>query len=81
MELNDTVEMMLSDDWRERLRAEYWQLVILHRNLERMLKKWDNGKLNFKPACSRSLYELQLSSMADYITILEARAQIEGVEL
>ena len=81
MELKDTVEMMLSDDYKERFRAEYNQLVIRYKKLEDMLGRLDLGRLNFEPSCNRGLYNLQLRAMADYIVILESRAQIEGIVL
>lgn len=81
MELKETVEMMLSDDYKERFRAEYNQLVIRYNKLKAMLTKWDNGLLNFEPSCNRGLYNFQVRAMADYIAVLESRAQIEGIEL
>lgn len=81
MELKETVETMLSDDYKERFRAEYNQLVIRYRKLEAMLAKWDSGQLIFKPSCNRGLYNLQIRAMEDYLAILESRAQIEGISL
>ena len=46
-----------------------------------MLEKWDKGELNFNPTCPRSIYNMQIRAMTDYIAVLEARAVIEGVEL
>jgi hypothetical protein len=46
-----------------------------------MLHDWDKGTLGFDPACPRSIYNLQIRAMDDYITVLEARAAIEGVDL
>lgn len=46
-----------------------------------MLEKWDKGELNFEPTCHRSLYELQLRAMEDYITVIQARAAIEWIVL
>jgi lysozyme family protein len=43
MELKETVEMMLSDDYKERFRAEYNQLDIRCNKLRSMLKRWDSG--------------------------------------
>lgn len=79
--LKDTVDLMNSEDYKERFIAEYKQLVIRYRGLENMLYKWDRGELNFEPTCPRSIYNLQLRSMEDYITVLEARAAIEGIVL
>ena len=46
MVLKDTVEMMNSDDYKERFKAEYYQLVIRYNKLKSMLVKWDKGTLN-----------------------------------
>lgn len=37
--------------------------------------------LRNKVTCPMSIYDIQLRAMRDYLTILEARAAIEGVEL
>lgn len=79
--LKDTVELMTSSDYRERFIAEYKQLVIRHKSLREMIDKWERDELNFKPTCPRSIYDMQLRIMKDYITILEARAAIEGIKL
>ena len=81
MELKDTIEMMVSDDYKERFRAEYYQLVIRYNKLKAMIEKWDNGTLEFKPTCPRSTYNLQIKAMTDYIAVLEARAVMENVYL
>ena len=81
MELKDTVEMMNSEDYKERFRAEYCQTVIRYGKLKNMLDRWDEGELNFAPTCPRSTYNMQIRAMADYIAVLEARAVMEGVDL
>ena len=81
MELRDTVDMMNSEDYKERFRAEYCQTVIRYEKLKNMLDRWDDGKLNFVPTCPRSTYNMQIRAMADYIAVLEARAVMEGVDL
>lgn len=81
MELNDTVKMMNSDDYKERFRAEYCQTVIRYGKLKNMLDRWDDGNLNFTPICPRSTYNMQIRAMADYIAVLEARAVMEDIDL
>lgn len=81
MELADTAEMMMSEDYKERFRAEYGQVAIRHQKLKAMLEKWDKGELNFTPTCPRSTYDLQIKAMADYIAVLEARAVMEDILL
>lgn len=80
-ELRDTIEMMNSEDYKERFKAEYYQVVIRYQKLKSMLDKWDNDQLEFAPTCPRSTYNMQITAMTDYIAVLEARAAMEGVEL
>lgn len=80
-ELRDTIEMMNSEDYKERFKAEYYQVVIRYQKLKSMLDKWDNNQLEFAPTCPRSTYNMQITAMTDYIAVLEARAVMEGVEL
>ena len=81
MELSDTVEMMNSEDYKERFRAEYCQMVNRYGKLKNMLDRWDDGNLNFTPTCPRSTYNMQIKAMTDYIAVLEARAVMEGIDL
>ncbi len=81
MQLIDTVKMMNSEDYKERFRAEYLQVVIRYKKLKAMLSKWDNKILNFEPVCPRSTYNMQIKAMEDYIAVLEARAVMEDIEL
>lgn len=81
MELKDTVELMTSNEYKERFIAEYCQVKIRYGKLKYMLERWDNGILDFIPTCPRSTYDLQLTAMKDYIAILEARAAMEGIAL
>lgn len=81
MELKDTATLMQSGDYKERFKAEYYQVVIRFEKLRAMLDKWDNGTLEFTPTCNEGLYKLQIKAMADYIAALETRAIIEGVNL
>lgn len=79
MKLNETVEMMNSADYKERFKAEYYQLKIRVCGLQNMLSAWDNDKLAFEPTCPRSTYELQLRAMQDYKALLEMRAVMENI--
>ena len=81
MKLNETVEMMNSTDYKERFKAEYYQIKIRIVGLQNMLSKWDSEQLEFMPTCPRSTYDLQLKAMKDYKAILEARAVMENIEI
>lgn len=77
MELKDTIELMQSEDYKERFMAEHQQLSIRYKKLKKMYDNWDN--LNFLPRCPKSIYKMQLEVMERYLAILEARAAIEEV--
>lgn len=81
MELKDTIEMMVSEDYKERFKAEYCQAKIRYGKLKYMLERWDNGLLDFTPTCPRSTYDMQIRAMSDYIAVIEARALMENIEL
>jgi hypothetical protein len=81
MELKDTIALMDSADYKERFKAEYYQLKIRMDKLAGMLEKWDKGELNFTPTCSREVDDEQMKSMKDYAEVLVVRAKMEGVEL
>lgn len=81
MELKDTVEMMTSNDYKERFIAEYCQIKIRYEKLKCMLEKWDEGILEFTPTCPRCTFGLQISAMENYLAILEARAVMESIAL
>lgn len=77
MALADPIDLMNSPDYKERFKAEYYQIRI--RTLK--LRDMCDGRLNFAPACSRNLYQNQLSRMGAYCRVLRNRAQMEGIEL
>lgn len=79
IDLKDTVNMMLSDDYKERFKAEYYQTRIRYERLEKMLENW--GNLSFTPKTPKQLLVHQANRMYDYLYDLEARAEIEGIEL
>lgn len=81
MILAETINGMVSEDYKERFIAEYQQLVIRYKGLKKMLDNWDKNELAFTPTCPRSTYELQLKAMAEYKAVLRARAVLEGVNL
>lgn len=78
-QLKDTVDLMTSEDFRDRLKAEYEQLCIRTRDLQRALNKeaWNNDT-KLRPF---SLYVKQLEIMREYRMVLEARAEIIGITL
>lgn len=81
MKLNETVEMMNSEDYKERFKAEYLQLKIRIDGLATMLWKYKENMLRFTPKCSYDLLNGQLKAMEMYQSYLEERAEIEEIEL
>ncbi len=81
MELKDTIEMMNSTEYKERFKAEYDQLTIRGNKLRAMLVKYKAGTLDFVPSCPYDLLFEQLRLMGQYALILEARAELEGIDL
>ena len=81
MQLKDTVEMMNSEDFKERFKAEYYQLSLWIYGLTSMLIKWENNMLDFEPKCSKETLENQLIFMKGYMSILRLRAEIEEIDL
>jgi hypothetical protein len=81
MELRDTVDLMLSDDYKDRFKAEYLQLKIRYEKLKVMLDKWDNDELDFTPTCPREIYDEQIEGMETYLDVLVDRADLEGIDL
>ena len=91
MKLTDTVELMNSDDFKDRFRAEYHQLTIRLSELEKMLRetKFDYA-LSFLnrsfpnrsfPNRSYDLLHEQAVYMKQYQHVLEKRASIEDIDL
>ena len=81
MELKDTIEMMNSEDYKERFKAEYYQTKIRYDKLDKMTVKYEAGTLNFTPSCSLEVLKEQKKYMGNYIRMLKIRAEIEGINL
>lgn len=79
--LNETIELMTSSDYKDRFKAEYYQLEYRYNKLKKMLEDWDADKLSFTPTCDRDIYTSQIASMGAYLNVLRQRAEIENVEL
>ena len=69
------------EPWEERFVKERSELLDRIYKLDRMLQKWETGKLDFEPKCPKKLLQKQLEAMAEYLYILDSRARIEGIEV
>ena len=81
MQIKETVPMMNSADYKERFKAEFYQLLIRLDRLTSMLIKWENNTLDLDPKCSKETLETQVIFMKGYVDILLLRSKIEGIEL
>lgn len=81
MELQDTVALMNSEDYKERFKAEYFQTKIRYDKLHKMLVKAEAKTLDFQPSCPLSTLISQKRCMGEYLKQLEIRAEIEGIDL
>lgn len=81
MELKDTVELMLSSDFKERFKGEYYQDKNRTECLKKMLEAYKAGTLPFKPKSDYELLYEQYIHMKAKLKVLKERARIEGIEL
>lgn len=79
-DLKETVNLMLSDRWEDRLVAEYWQTKIRYDALHKTLVKADAGvtELNLKEDYH---IRTQESLMDQYLYQIEIRAALAGINL
>lgn len=88
MKLKETVEMMVSDDYKERFKAEYYQLKERYEKLKKLNTRIELAKLVpgvevIRPEhdCHDDMLKSQQQVMLEYLDILECRAIIENIEL
>ena len=91
MLLNETIELMNSEDFKERFKAEYHQTKTRYEKLKAFNNKieaserarHENTKQVEMPThdCPNDLLRQQQSVMGEYLHLLEVRAVIEGIEL
>lgn len=78
--MNDAVNMVLSEDYKERFIAEYVETKIRYERLHNIIIKWCAGKADFVTD-SIELLEEQAKHMGNYLRMLEIRAVKEDIEL
>ena len=81
MPLKNTVDLMLSDNYKDRFRAEYYQTKERYQRLHLMIIKYEAGTLDFHPDCPLELLKRQAKAMGEYLYVLEMRAQLEEIDL
>ena len=85
IELKDTIEGMTSADYKERFKAEYHQAKIRYEKLNNFCNKIEVAQMmgteEPKHDCPLELLREQQKYMGMYLSILEKRAIIEGINL
>lgn len=81
MPLKNTVDLMLSDNYKDRFRAEYYQTKERYQRLHLMIIKYEAGTLDFQSDCPLELPKRQAKAMGEYLYVLEMRAQLEEIDL
>mgnify|MGYP004534858819 CR=1 FL=1 len=85
MELKETIELMCSENYKERFIAEYRQVKIRYEKLKNFCNKIEVeemlGKEVTKHDCPLELLREQQKHMGFYLLILEKRALIENIVL
>lgn len=79
MTFKETIPLMLSDDYRDRLKLEYFQLKFRIEKFSRFLKKAKENKVQLPYPWT--LLAEQLKYMRSYRNVLKARIDIEGIDL
>lgn len=79
MELSDTIELMISKDWKARLKAEYWQTKI---RIEKLDDYLNSEEIMTSPENDLDLLLLttQRDIMSSYLTSLYNRIIILGLD-
>ena len=70
---NNIIKLIQSEDYKERLQGEYFELLYRHNALANMLCKYNRGRLDFTPNTPIELLRAQLSIMESYLSILDYR--------
>ena len=75
------IPLIQSDDYKERLKGEVYEVNRRTLVLEKVLEDSARGKLGFKLDSGEPILAKQLSAMVEYRNYLLLRAQLENIEL
>lgn len=87
MELKNTIEYMISEDYTERFIAEYWQLKIRRDKLNNFIQRIElaqdyyDGKDEPVHDCPLALLKDQLYYMDALLDIMDKRRMLEKINL
>ena len=86
MNLENTVELMISENYKDRFIAEYWQTKIRHDKLKRFIQEIEIAQ-DYYDGCGEPVHDCpvellreQLYAMEEYLDILDKRRIIEEIE-
>ena len=82
-DLSQTVELMSSNNYKKRFIAEYAQIEIRIKRLEKLIKSLEDNTCPkcFEPTCDIAILKSQYKTMNAYRATLIFRAAIEEIEL
>lgn len=80
MKLKDTVTGMVSDNYKERLQAEFDQTIIRYYALQTDLTEMGERR-NLADLKKIEVYRKQCSILEEYIRVLQERAGVENIQL
>lgn len=81
MELTDTIHYMTSPDWKERFKAEYFQLKYRVKRLDFIISAYEHNALWFEPNTPVEVLKEQRDYMALYLNVLIQRALLEDIDI
>ena len=76
-----TIDLMNSEDYKDRFKGEYAQTLIRVRKLNNMLNEYDTGTLGFEPDSPIYLLRNQSAYMQAYLKTMEERAVYENIDV
>lgn len=77
-DLKDTISLMTSDNYKDRLLAEYWQLKIRHQKLQIAIAR-KSQRLDWDTKTPIDALQVQAHVMERYLNLLKLRAREEGI--
>lgn len=80
-DIREIAELLLSDDYKDRFKGEYWLVATKHSKLETLLDDYYNNRLDFELTCPSNKLLEQAACMRGYWECLRERAEIEGIDL
>ena len=81
MELKDTVDLMVSEDYKDRLKAEYLQVKIRKEKLGEKLREMQMGSISLDEVGELNLLRRQYAAMNHYENLLLQRVKAERIQI